>query len=906
MALYTTAIQKLYVAYFSRPADAGGLEWWEGIVAGANGDTSMISAEFAKSNEYQLTFAGKNNYEIVRTVYINLFGREPEAAGVDFWSNALDKRLMTIDVVVTEIAKGAQNEDLKAFNNKVTAATAFTAALDTHPERAAYLGDEAHAATRAFLKPITTDASLAEAITPEKLAASVAAFVAASRAPISFDLTANVDAGVAFTGGGGDDTFRATAATLGAGDTLKGGGGNDTLVLDDVNGNGLAALPAGVSTSGIENFVGRSGAGVGSAGAAYDLSGQADMRTLSFDARGAVSLKIGDAASASITTTAGAVTVAGGKAIAVSGHTGVATLTGNALTKVTLANTSQDATIVNATAGHTLDLGLALVTGGATIKDAEATTVNLSTSAPEVTIPEQVPVRVKANLDMAKAAALNITTVGGLELVTTALAAADALKTITLKGSGSMQADLSGILPFNAFDASTYGGNTRLTIASATNLSVKGGSGNDHLVLTGALAGSATIQLGAGNDVFDFSRAAQQGAKVDGGVGGDDWMIVNDAALLATPGQVFTNFETLDFSSGKGEYDLDKAGSVTTLYASKQLREDVEFVNGRANSSIKLVSEPVNIDIDGKAAESLWMRGNITFGLKDASGANDVLSISLTARDGIANGLADGQVEVNTIEAKGIETINLHSAVGTVEQGRMAADYANAISYLNIDGAKTLKVTGNASLDLTAVYASTLSLFDASASGGDIDFAGVVNTADGMASRLTYLGSAGKDGVEGTDVGIVFQGNGGKDELMLSREEGVADIIRFAKASDSYFVPSSNPVDRIDTYYYFQSGVDKIDLSSLHLAAGANRAAIAVHDMYSNNWSALNDVIGNGAGFFNDGGTNRSLAFGSFGDEDGYLFVDIDGDGNFNGGVDMVFLMYGNTGAPSVADFVWG
>ncbi len=933
MALYTNAIQKLYVAYFSRPADAGGLEWWEGIVAGANGDTSMISAQFAGSDEYKATFAGKNNYDIVRTVYTNLFGREAEPAGIEYWASALDKGQVTIDAVVTAIAGGAQGTDLKAFDNKVAAATAFTAALDNHPERAAYNGNEALAAAKAFTKAVTDDASLAAATAPAALAASVAAFVEASRASIEFELTANADTGVAFTGGGGADLFKGTAATLSAGDTLKGGGGYDTLYLDDSKGSGVAAFPASASTAGIERFAGTSGGGFGTASSAYDLSGQADLAEVTLHAKGAVNAKVSDAVTAYIQTTTGAVSVAGGKAITVSGNTGAATLTGDAITNVALLNTNQNATIANATAGHTLNLALDGVTGGATITDAAASTVNLTATLPSLVTPAGYIVAtggasVNVNLDFAKATALNITNGGQLTLVTTALAAADKLQSITLKGNpdvlpadplkaqGSMQADLSGILPFNSFDASTYTGSTTLKIASATNLSVKGGSGADSIVMTGALTGSANVQLNGGDDVYDFSVAAQQGARVDGGAGGNDTMFVNDSVLLDTEGQVFTNFETLNFSSGKGIYNLDKAGEVTRLDASKQLREDVEFINGRANSSINLFAEAQNFGLDGKQTDFFVPAATIKFSLKDASGGNDVLTISLTGQDKLADGLANGAVQAATIEAKNIETIKLHSAMTVLEtdnpatpanEAHAAADYYNAISYLYIDGAKTLKVTGNASLDLSNIYSSTITLFDASGSTGNFNFAGVINTSETPLNRLTYLGSDGIDEVEGTDVGIVFQGNGGKDEIMLYSYTQAADVIRFNKASDSFMVMGSGePNDHMDTYYYFQSGVDKIDLSALHLAAGANRDGFAKHTVASNNYAALASGIGDGIGFFNDGGTNRSLAFMGHGENDGYVMVDVNADGNYTGGVDMIFHMYGNPEALKLTDFLWG
>lgn len=652
MALHTTAIQQLYVAYFSRPADSGGLAWWEGVVANAKGDTSMISAEFAASDEYRQTFAGKSHVEIVRTIYMNLFGREAEKAGIDFWVKALDQRLMRIDAVVAEIAKGARNDDLKAFNNKVSAATAFTAALDTYPERASYSGDEALVAAKAFIRSVTDDASLAAAIVPDKLASTVAAFVEASRANFNVTLTANADSGAAFTGSGGTNAFRATAATLNPGDDLKGGGGLDFLFLDDPNGNGLAALPAGVRTSGIETFVAASSAGIGSAGSAYDLSGQTDMTSIHFDAKGAVNAKVHDGAAVHVITTEGSVNIAGGRAITLAGNTGAAMLTGDAITSVTLNNTNQNVVIANATAGHTLHLALSSVQG-ATITDAAATTVNLDATpifeiSPAIdAVSASIIPGIIVNLDMAKVTTLNIRTHDHLMLGTAALTAADTLKTITLKGLGSMWADLSGIRSFSSFDASTYAGDTALKIASSPNLSVRGGSGVDKLVVIGA---------------------------------------------------------------------------------------------------------------------------------------------------------------------------------------------------------------------------------------------------------------------PGDDSGIVFQGNGGKDEVTLYREAAVADVIRFARASDSFLVfnqGQGEANDGMDIYYGFQPGVDKIDLSGLHLAAGANRAGIGTHALVSNSYQVLREAIGNGIGFFDDGGVKRSLAFADHGGG-GYLMVDVDGDGNYTGGVDLIVGLVGNTGAPRIADFLWG
>jgi hypothetical protein len=176
---YYTDIQKLYVAYFNRPADVAGLAYWESIVEGAKGSTAAVSAAFAAEAEYKTAYAGMSNADIVNKVYQNLFGRDAEAAGKAYWADLLDRKVITIDKVVTQIAAGAQTTDLTAYNNKVTAATAFTAALDTTAEANGYKGNDANAVAKIYLSGVTTDASLAAAISTASLNATVAKAVAA-------------------------------------------------------------------------------------------------------------------------------------------------------------------------------------------------------------------------------------------------------------------------------------------------------------------------------------------------------------------------------------------------------------------------------------------------------------------------------------------------------------------------------------------------------------------------------------------------------------------------------------------------------------------------------------------------------------------------------------------------------
>ena len=176
---YYTDIQKLYVAYFNRPADVAGLAYWETVVEANKGNTAAVSAAFAASAEYKAAYAGQTNEQIVNTVYLNLFSHAADAPGQAYWADLLTRNKITIDGVVTQIAGGALTTDLTAYNNKVTAAGAFTTALDLPAEAAGYANPLAIPSAKAFIAGITTDASLQAALAPATLNASVAAVVAA-------------------------------------------------------------------------------------------------------------------------------------------------------------------------------------------------------------------------------------------------------------------------------------------------------------------------------------------------------------------------------------------------------------------------------------------------------------------------------------------------------------------------------------------------------------------------------------------------------------------------------------------------------------------------------------------------------------------------------------------------------
>jgi len=206
---YHNQLQQLYVAYFNRPADPGGLAHYEGVLetaftnGGATAVTSMmglISADFARSAEYRTAYNDATNTGIVTKVYANLFGRVGTANEMKFWIDALNAGKTTIDKVVTDIAAGAQTTDKVAFESKVVFATAFTNAVNTDVEIAAYANTAALNAAKALVTGIKTATQATDAVatidthvaavvkagTPFSLESGLAALNAATTARADF------------------------------------------------------------------------------------------------------------------------------------------------------------------------------------------------------------------------------------------------------------------------------------------------------------------------------------------------------------------------------------------------------------------------------------------------------------------------------------------------------------------------------------------------------------------------------------------------------------------------------------------------------------------------------------------------------------------------------------------------
>ena len=154
-----TLIQKCYIAYYGCPADAEGLAYWSEQLDKSTGNLSAIINVFANSVEAQGLYGTLSTTQVVTKLYDQLFGRTPDAEGLQYWTTNIDNGSYTRHGVILNLLEGAQGSDLTIINNKFTAAGIFT-----HSFISGY-GAEDLQDVKTWLSGITTSTPYQEAVT---------------------------------------------------------------------------------------------------------------------------------------------------------------------------------------------------------------------------------------------------------------------------------------------------------------------------------------------------------------------------------------------------------------------------------------------------------------------------------------------------------------------------------------------------------------------------------------------------------------------------------------------------------------------------------------------------------------------------------------------------------------------
>ncbi|MQA42856.1 DUF4214 domain-containing protein [Rugamonas aquatica] len=142
---HTAVVQSLYLAYFGRPPDTAGFVFWNvafdklnlpttpaGLFAAYTNNSlgKMIVDGFVSGPEAQNISAG-TDAEFVNTIYLNVFGRDADTGGRQYWVGQLESKSITRPLLALAIMAGAQADDQLAMSKKTEVTTRYLGALVT-------------------------------------------------------------------------------------------------------------------------------------------------------------------------------------------------------------------------------------------------------------------------------------------------------------------------------------------------------------------------------------------------------------------------------------------------------------------------------------------------------------------------------------------------------------------------------------------------------------------------------------------------------------------------------------------------------------------------------------------------------------------------------------------------------
>lgn len=613
---YLNQIQQLYIAYFGRPADPVGLTFWATQVDAANGSVAAVIAGFSASSESNALYAGVPTLQKVSAIYLNLFNRLPEAAGLAYWVAQIDSGAVTQAQAAYQIQSSAGPGDASAVANKLAMANSFTAQIDTAAEVSGYNGAVAAAYGRAYLASVdATPASVSSAnnnllsavatasgttlitpVTPTGTSPSTPV----TPSPQTFTLTAGTDS---FTGASTNDTFIASSTTLSSVDTLDGGAGIDTLnytnsgefgtTLDNalisnieiINIRNVSSGPGGIETANASRFTG-----------ATNFNSDRSTNSVSFT------------------------NLAAGQQLGVIGDSKVS---GAAV------YARYDSSVTSATlnfSGGTLGNASVTLNGGA-LSALTITSIGAANVAGNVEVISSGVTNATINADTN----LTLSGITGFKTTVTSnsLTVTGAASTVTL---GTLSNTIGVV------DASglTNGGIVA-NLGTNTDIKLTGGGGNDVITSNGiALATGASVNAGAGTDR----------------------LVLTGAITASASAALYTSFEEL------------KLNNIT---------QDVSLFTGSTIGKLILDGSAVVQNASDAQAKNIQIvsSGNYNIGVTGASTGGQTDTVSLTVDDGL---VANNIIALNPISLTGVENLNINAADNTSITSLVGASSLNNVN----------------------------------------------------------------------------------------------------------------------------------------------------------------------------------------------------------------------------------
>jgi len=612
-------IQQLYVAYFGRPADPAGLDYW--VSTGIT--TKNFAAAMYAQPEFQQANASLSVSEQVNALYLNLFGRNADSEGLLYWTQQINTGKLTLASIANDLIYAANNSkapqsliDKTVLDNKTATAIAYTSEVrkasnsilaynptSTNPW---VTGPELTSAVT-YLATVTTTAPTAAATT-----AAVAAMTAIGLPGQTFTLTTSIDTATANTFNGALSIVgNFSLPTLNTGDALTGSGVNPTInatILVD----GTTTTPA--LLSGIETL-------------------NATFSPLGVGAVGAATLNLQSGSSFNTITSANA--------------TQAVNFTGlqSALQNVTVSNTNQSQTFTFANAAlagasNALSLTLNGVTGGninfntITANVSGYETINLVSSGFAANTPGQI----NSGTNAVAYTTLNIS---GAAPIT--IAAGSTTAAVTTVNGGS------------ATGAITY------TVPGAASLAFTGGTGNDTIDMVATYTTADTINGGEGTDILAMNAAQAQATSNQTKVSSiENLRITSDAAGAATYAPALYGGATT-LSLGATQNDGGGATTINAVAGTGRLDLRTFAIDGGGAVTVTMAgtdtADVYNLTYSGVAADIIGGNFNV----------NGVETLNIT-NSGTGAATIEGAVTI-TPSIGGARNLNILGSAQVILEG---------------------------------------------------------------------------------------------------------------------------------------------------------------------------------------------------------------------------------------------
>lgn len=816
VADYFDTVQKVYIAFYQRPADPAGLYYWSQRVNAENGNLSAVIDAFANSAEATRLFfpdaaEGETLYDllteeniggVIDAIYLALFNRAPDEAGKQFYVDGFADGTFTAGNIMLNILNGAQGDDAVAVANKLEVANLFTTALDPEqdgigPFQATYNAADEQAA-RDWLATVTSDPATRK--TESEVVTDIQAAIADSG-----DAILGQTSGQTFTLTNNADTVNVT--TLDTVDTVKGiyfsDPTKDTFSFgDDITGNGKTVVEIVVAdaTTGTAPYASMSGVDklsiiAGDATAIFTMDAGTygtDISTVSLSGVDNFVLDVNDLEVTGPLTLE--VVAAADSDLDVSGKIDGLDFS------ITAANSDTDAVGVTATVGtvgidvvlgenDTIDITVSQAsskTGAASVgdvtigdivvaagedatasiafsNDADSTTKGAATAGSITLGSVNLDIGVSASVSMdvynsataaSGAATVGNITVGDIDVAVAKSGSQDGFDIVNNADSTKGNATAGNVTIGNINVVAEDSASYALYL-SVTNMADAGTSGN--ATVGNIVVGDVNI---TGGDDFSWARASlSNSAYADKGA--------------ATAGDITIGNVTLDIgNSGSGSVSLELSNLASVAISGAATVGDITVGNIVMNAGTDN-SHSVDINASASTAKGAATVGNVVIGdISGEAGVDASLSVEI---DLTANGTAGdsiGNISVGNIDFYGQPTASLTfsleadsdtGTVGAVTLGNasMAVDGSGYVSYyVDVESKTGVGAVQIGDLNMTLGSSASLYYFsvDVSASAGDIASFTVGDiTID--AATLVSDSSADWDVSANDDLGDVTIGN---------------------------------------------------------------------------------------------------------------------------------------------------